>query len=150
MYDMCHDFLGYACPNVAAAAEIDDYLPDFVDAYIAAGLWTGLTDDGEPLDSAGYDGDSLTDEALASIEEDCRAFVTDNWVDLAGMTASQAGHDFLLTRDGHGTGYWDRGLGNRGDRLTAASKPYGESGLYVGDDNQIHAPDDAGGPRTVL
>ncbi len=39
---------------------------------------------------------------------------------------SYAGHDFWLTRSGHGAGFWDRGLtGGLGERLTEASKAYG-------------------------
>ena len=36
-----------------------------------------------------------------------------------------AGHDFALTRNGHGTGFWDRGLGEMGDMLSNECKPYG-------------------------
>ena len=39
---------------------------------------------------------------------------------------------------GHGAGFWDRGLGALGKRLTDASKLYGESDEYVGDDGRIH------------
>src|SRR5215213_9921810 len=52
---------------------------------------------------------------------------------------SQAGHDFWLTRNRHGAGFWDRGLGDLSNRLSDASKVYGEVDLYVGDDGQIYA-----------
>lgn len=42
-----------------------------------------------------------------------------------GYPESYAGHDLWLTRSGHGAGYWDRGLGELGDRLTEAAKSYG-------------------------
>lgn len=32
------------------------------------------------------------------------------------------GHDFYLTREGHGAGFWDRGLGELGDYLTQLAK----------------------------
>lgn len=32
-----------------------------------------------------------------------------------------AGHDFALTANGHGAGFWDRGLDELGDQLTAAA-----------------------------
>lgn len=35
------------------------------------------------------------------------------------------GHDFYLTREGHGAGFWDRGLGELGDHLTSIAKFYG-------------------------
>jgi hypothetical protein len=49
------------------------------------------------------------------------------------------GHDFWLTRNGHGAGFWDRGLGALGDRLTDASKPYGEVNLWVDADGSVRA-----------
>lgn len=42
-----------------------------------------------------------------------------------------AGHDFALTRNGHGAGFWDRGLGEIGDMLTEECKPYGEHSVYI-------------------
>jgi hypothetical protein len=54
------------------------------------------------------------------------------------LTPAQIGHDFWLTRNRHGAGFWDRGLGDLGDKLTAAAHTYGESNLYVGDDGQVY------------
>jgi hypothetical protein len=51
--------------------------------------------------------------------------------------AEKAGHDFWLTRNGHGAGFWDRNLGGIGDKLTKACE-YDECNLYVGDDGKIH------------
>ncbi|MNR87614.1 hypothetical protein D3C72_185120 [compost metagenome] len=50
-----------------------------------------------------------------------------------------AGHDFWLTRCGHGVGFWDRGLGELGQRLTEASNAFGNIDLYLGDDEQVYA-----------
>lgn len=44
-----------------------------------------------------------------------------------GYPESYAGHDLWLTRSGHGCGYWDRGLGELGDRLTEAAKAMGSA-----------------------
>lgn len=43
-----------------------------------------------------------------------------------GMSPEAAAHDFILTRNGHGAGFWDRGYGDAGRRLTDAVKTYGE------------------------
>ncbi|AXQ62124.1 hypothetical protein SEA_SKYSAND_91 [Gordonia phage Skysand] len=43
-----------------------------------------------------------------------------------GDAWSHFGHDYLLTRDGHGAGFWDRGLGDLGDYLTDIAKTMGE------------------------
>ena len=117
------------------------YITEMVRHYVIAGLWT-TTDNmdetgGDPLDES-YSPDDMSDEAMASIMADVTAFVMSNWADLHDMDPEQAGHDFLLTRDRHGAGFWDRGLGERGDRLTTAAHPYGDSGFYVGDDGQVH------------
>jgi hypothetical protein len=48
------------------------------------------------------------------------------------------GHDFWLTRNGHGAGFWDGELGDIGDRLTEASKAFGEVCLTVCDDGEIY------------
>ena len=56
--------------------------------------------------------------------------------DLEGV-ASYWAHDFLLTRDGHGTGFWDRGLDALGDYWTKIAKSYGSSeDLYLQDNGQ--------------
>lgn len=54
------------------------------------------------------------------------------------------GHDFWLTRNHHGTGFWDRYSGDQegtriGQYLTDQAHAYGESYLYVGDDGKVHA-----------
>ena len=45
----------------------------------------------------------------------------------------QHGHDFALTRNGHGTGFWDRGYGVVGGRLTEAAQAYGEHSVLTDD-----------------
>lgn len=50
----------------------------------------------------------------------------------------KAGHDLFLTAAGHGCGFWDRGLGVLGDRLTEASKATPALEAYVGDDGLIY------------
>ena len=51
------------------------------------------------------------------------------------FSAELAGHDFALTRNGHGTGFWDRGMGAIGDMLTEECKPYGEHHVIINVDN---------------
>jgi len=118
-------------------------LDAFTTAYLECALWSSTDESneqgGEPLDD-NYGLDDISLEALQSAIDDCRSFQESNADDLAESELSdeQAGHDFWLTRNGHGAGFWDRGLGEVGDRLSKASKPYGSVDLYVGDDGQIH------------
>ena len=50
-------------------------------------------------------------------------------------SAEMAGHDFALTRNGHGAGFWDRGLGEMGDMLSKECKPYGSHTVIINVDN---------------
>ena len=51
---------------------------------------------------------------------------------------SQFGHDLALTRNHHGAGFWDRGLGVAGDVLTEWAQSLGELHLFHGHDS-IHS-----------
>ena len=44
----------------------------------------------------------------------------------------------FLEGNGHGAGFWDRGYGPDGDRLTELCKPMGSDDAYIGDDGTIH------------
>ena len=52
-----------------------------------------------------------------------------------------AGHDFWLTRNHHGAGFWDSAeiWGTNKDILTDNTHKYREINLYIGDDNKIYA-----------
>lgn len=112
----------------------------FTEAYIEAMEFTDFHSDNEELQTA----DGLSDELLASLAADCEAFQEANADDLDeayeehGYTTEQAGHDFWLTRNGHGAGFWDRGLGAVGTRLSDAAHAYGNCDLYVGDDGMVY------------
>ena len=67
------------------------------------------------------------------LREQCREWVEENavlldiYVEEVGRPGQWtgwelAGHDFFLTQAGHGAGFWDRGLGVLGDRLTDLEK----------------------------
>jgi hypothetical protein len=110
-------------------------LDTFTQAYIEAMLWSSCDDDDEPLDS-NYSVSDLHQSAMETIQADCAKFQAEN--DLSEGTDSQAGHDFWLTRNGHGAGFWDGDWPNTGDTLTAASKAFGECNPYVSNDGIIY------------
>jgi len=124
-----------------------DSLDDFTRQYLETALWSTNDEStpagGVPLDE-NYDIDDIADETLKQMVKDCEDFQQAEAADLAlayqqrGYDEGSAGHDFWLTREGHGAGFWDRGLGAVGDRLSKASKVYGSFYLYVGDDDMIH------------
>lgn len=115
----------------------EQYHDEFLKSYIACAFWADLRDDeGNNIDDE-YDVDDLTDAARQSMKGDCDAFIAANEDDLLllitvyGQEPSQAGHDFWLTRNGHGAGFWDRGTGEVGQRLADVSRPYGEQSLWI-------------------
>jgi hypothetical protein len=93
---------------------------------------------GKPLDAL-FNVSDIDANTMAEFRTDCAAFYESCADDLTDMSAEQTGHDFWLTRNGHGAGFWDRGLGERGDRLSAMARPYGEVNLYVADDGSVSA-----------
>ena len=123
-------------------------MTEFTTAYLVASLWASTDDNQNPLDD-NYNFDSFAPEALARMEADCEQFQAENAELLAkayplyvviddSCPESYAGHDFWLTRAGHGCGWWDRGMGELGEQLTEATRKWKEINLYVGDDLLIH------------
>lgn len=112
-------------------------LDEFTRGYIECALWSSVDEDGESLDSL-YGINEIDPDTLTQMVEDCTKFQAENEADLPARGEDYDGHDFWLTRNGHGTGFWHRGLSDLGQRLTAASKAYGEYTLYIGDDGLIH------------
>lgn len=124
----------------------DDYRTRFTNGYCEALLWADTTvwvdESGEndyPAESYWWQspGASWAVEAFdaddrARITEDCDAFVESEWLLLLAYERAPeyAGHDFLLSRNHHGTGFWDRGAGVLGDLLHKASEPYGTTNAY--------------------
>lgn len=66
-----------------------------------------------------------------------------NWDDTlvkldSPISPESLGHNFWLTRNYHGAGFWDMELGEAGDKLTHISHRFSEWLLYAGDDGSIH------------
>lgn len=133
-------------------------LDEFLAAYIEAALWSSTDDDGQPLDKS-YGMDDNAPDTLARMRADCTTFLAHplggqliaiaerleaegKWSLPSGAHCSvmeYAGHDFWLTRNSHGCGFWDgdwpKGIGEGLDRL---SKGFGTYDLFVGEDNRIY------------
>ena len=122
-------------------------LDSFTQGYIQAMFFCSVGGDLAALseDDTGF-GD-LAPATLDKIQADCAAFQEANAGALEAAYAhpevtyddERAGADFWYTRNGHGTGYWDRELGEPGDQLNAATKhKWGELELYRGDDGLLY------------
>lgn len=126
-------------PNIAM--ERIHALDVFTLSYLAAALWSSNDDStesgGEPFDKH-WDVFHIHTESFEKMVEDCKRFQAENMELLLEGTAERAGHDFWLTRNGHGAGFWDGDWPINGDALTTACKEYGEVNLYVGDDGKVH------------
>lgn len=122
------------------------------EAYIACALWstTNQDDDCEYLDD-NHDISDVDVATLESMREEFEEFIEEanRRVLIEDLMESdyahdriefwtQIGHDFWLTRAGHGAGFWDRGIGELGDKLTELSNEYKNIDLYVGDDGKIY------------
>ena len=80
----------------------------------------------------------LHPESLQAIRRDCGVFQILNAAALesayaTGYDAAQAGRDYWHTRNGHGVGFWDRGLGDVGDALSDAARADREAHVFFGD-----------------
>lgn len=113
-------------------------MASFFTSYVTTAIWSSTDDAGVPLDKNHSPAD-ISPETMAEMKLDCERFCKDNAADLIDLDSSQAGHDFWLTRNGHGAGFWDGDYPEpQASRLTASSKTFGTFDLYVGDDGLIH------------
>lgn len=113
-----------------------------------AALWSTTGEDGAEHDGVEYENldDVFTPEDVTGEAEEKLVTLIDQFFEKAGdlmndypMEASQIGHDLILTTNGHGAGFWDRGLGELGNKLTAVCEELPEYQLYVGDDGRLYA-----------
>lgn len=117
-----------------------------VNAYIDCMLWSSTDESNEqgggPLDK-NYSTEDLAPETMIRIEQDCNEFLerAENLVPelLDNYNLSDIGHDFWLTRNRHGAGFWDGDYNKEdGEALTKLAYSFGEIDPYVGDDGKIY------------
>ena len=75
------------------------------------------------------DGESVAEDSMAVVKDICENFYSNNklLIDTYAMNVSYSsiGHDFWLTMQGHGTGFWDRGINEDMEKqLTEISQKY--------------------------
>ncbi len=116
-------------------------LEAFTISYIETALWASNDESdesgGDPIDS-NYGPDDLDLEALKVMQEDCRKFVEacrESIIADKDNGFGDAGHDFWLTRNGHGVGFWDGDWSEPyATLLDEASEAFGDCHLYVEND----------------
>lgn len=117
----------------------------FTRQYLTTALWCTNDDSdesgGEPLER-NYTVEDCSPDLIAWAQKDC-----DRFRELAGARLDEhddetdAAHDFWLTRNGHGAGFWDGDWPTHGDALDTLCKTFGECEIYVGDDGILYAYD---------
>jgi hypothetical protein len=129
-------------------------------ALAATLLWSSTADDGEPLDRCYCAGDiaaddlerltaefdAFTDAADAALDAAMAAGELPPWFDpsehslhdLGPNNEGQLEHDYVLTRNHHGAGFWDGDWCAMGETLTALAGTLPELEPLVGDDGQIY------------
>ena len=134
-------------PAPSPTLDREEIIETLTDNYLESLVWSQLeivTDDDE---HAHLYPERFSDELKAHGREVCTAFY--NAV-LAGMgdvapflllSTQKMGHDLALTRNGHGSGFWDGGWDDFGedvgDKLTKMAKALGEVNVYRQDDGKI-------------
>lgn len=125
-------------------------IEEVLEHYIAAALWTNEEElripqdlrDGD-MSHTTYGRNDLMESAVEKMRADVTRFVNENhaalstWCGQGGTSIEQqAGHDFWLTRNDHGCGFWESEWGDVGASLTKAAKGFGTVDLCV-EDGQI-------------
>ena len=118
-------------------------MDDFTRQYLATALWSSNDESdesgGEPMDR-NFEIEDIDADTVAAAQADCNRFR-----ELAGKLLNEnaddtmGAHDFWLTRNGHGAGFWDGDWPEGGESLTAISEAFGEVNLYIGDDGKIYS-----------
>lgn len=119
----------------------------FIRQYIRTILCTTTGSDDEHLVYR-YGRSDIAPETMQRIQDDCSRFWAmvesagidlDNELLVDGDATEQAAHDFWLTRNGHGAGFWDGDWSDEvEDKLTKLAESFGEQWPYVGDDGMIY------------
>jgi hypothetical protein len=143
--------------------EEKDYLKEVVRGYVETALWT---EEERLEDEMGYDEDD--DDEMSEIDAIIKSYnkkdfsnfekedidadsLLDTYSDIKEFTnllsdstldevePFDLGMDFWLTRNGHGSGFWDRGYSEETEEdLMSAVKNFKEKNLVIGDDLMLH------------
>ena len=112
------------------------------DAYVECALWSSTDEStpsgGYPLDR-NYSREDIDADALKAMRAEVDDFLAHLPAGTDEFDDGQLGHDFWLTRNRHGAGFWDGDWPEKlGRELTDRAHGYGDAGLYVGDDGRIY------------
>jgi hypothetical protein len=134
---------------------VDTYTPQqletFVLHYVNSLLWSTPQSDDEGNCLGNLDDDygleDINADTYKEIVSDCKDFLElclSEGFDFRRNKEmlEQSAHDYALTRNGHGAGYWDRSEdtypGMDLNKLSELAKTQGSADLYVGDNGELY------------
>jgi len=129
--------LGETKRRTSEMSSISTYLDRFYGAYMRMAMELS-EEDGEKQCPGIYAVDFS--DAMKGME-DCQKFISENEAYLAAGSAEQGGRDFWLTRNHHGSGFWDIGRPwgkEAGGRLTEAAHTFKEIRLVKDLDGKFY------------
>lgn len=120
-----------------------------VKGYITACFWSSCDEEGnyyneldncEPSPQFKLGAHQLCGLFYDQNEKDCHQFAEEYQPNQEFGVWECLGQDLWLTSAGHGVGFWSRGLGELGERLTEATKHMIDLDkyTYIGDDQLIY------------
>lgn len=127
---------------VAGGKISDERIEEALRQYAETALWSSANPDKDEefLDN-NYDVKDIATSTMESFRSDVKKFYEENIsaINKSGLDDGQIGHDFWLTKNHHGAGFFDRSLDDDVEKqLMDASHKFGENLLVVGDDKKIH------------
>ena len=103
--------------------DINHTIDQMLNGYLYTALWT------EELDNLDVNDFDVASKHKA--KSDCDLFKSKAGSLLDGLDLSAIGHNFWLTRNGHGAGFWDGDYETEvGEKLTEISKQFGEINIH--------------------
>lgn len=135
--------------SAGSVQESDLYsgLDELVHHYLIAALFSSTDNSneqgGDPLND-NYDIKDIAPESIEKAKKDCASFeekAKQAGIDINSLKQGidHVGHDFWLTRNRHGAGFWDGDYPEDiGEKLTEISHEFGECDMVIGDDGKIY------------
>lgn len=103
-------------------------------------IWQATNLEGTLLDYLNFDRDDIDPRDQATLIEEFRVFVQSNqddvhdFMEATGFTIDHVAHNYILTRNRHGAGFWDHTDHPSAERLSEACQFQGTIDVYISDD----------------
>lgn len=115
---------------------LNDQYTKFLDGAVDAALWSTAVISEEHINFETADQYEISEEEMDKLRGTLAYHAKDWFLENHGLLAEavgehignweSCGHDFWLTSEGHGAGFWDRGMGELGEKLTDSLSGYSD------------------------